>query len=95
VIEIKHLAGVLHYRQRARRISHARASCVQRSKESDMTETQLLTYKAVPGAQPKAAQGEAAKTIELPRPDLRSGMPLMTALTFRASSREFAAPLCR
>jgi nitroreductase len=59
-----------------------------------MTETPLLTYHPIAGAQPRAAQGEAPQEIDLPHPVPDSGLPLITALSFRASTREFAhAPL--
>lgn len=54
-----------------------------------MTTTELLTYEPAPAVLPAPAQGEAPPFIDLPRPDLRSGLPLMTALTFRCSTREF------
>ncbi|HEX7684879.1 MAG TPA: nitroreductase family protein [Trinickia sp.] len=52
-------------------------------------ETPWLTYR--PSQRPRAQSpaGEAPDVIDLPRPDLRSGAPLMTALSFRASTREF------
>jgi hypothetical protein len=43
------------------------------SKGVRLIEMQFLTYNAVTSAQPKAARGEAAKTIEFPGPDVRSG----------------------
>lgn len=55
-----------------------------------MTDTLPLTYEPARDAQPKPGVGEAPPVIELPRPDLRSGLPLMTALSFRASTREFS-----
>ncbi|NYH14121.1 nitroreductase family protein [Paraburkholderia bryophila] len=55
-----------------------------------MTEMQCLTYENLPDAQPGSAEGTAPKTIALPHPDQRSGLPLMTALSFRSSTREFA-----
>jgi Nitroreductase family len=55
-----------------------------------MTETQLLTYEILPDARPESAEGAAPETIALPQPDQRSGLPLMTALSFRSSTREFA-----
>lgn len=50
----------------------------------------LLKYEPVAAALPASAQGEAPPQIDLPRPDLRSGMPLMAALSFRCSTREFS-----
>ncbi|MFM0455281.1 nitroreductase family protein [Paraburkholderia nemoris] len=55
-----------------------------------MTEMQFLTYETLPDARPESTEGTAPKTIALPHPDQRSGLPLMTALSFRASTREFA-----
>ncbi|CAE6762562.1 hypothetical protein R69927_04945 [Paraburkholderia domus] len=55
-----------------------------------MTEMQFLTYETLPDARPGSAEGAAPKTIALPPPDQRSGLPLMTALSFRSSTREFA-----
>lgn len=55
-----------------------------------MSETLRLTYEPAPHARPRVATGEALATIALPPPDLQSGAPLMTALAFRASTREFA-----
>lgn len=50
-----------------------------------MTETLMLTYEALPDAKPAPAQGETPKFIELPKPDPNAGVPLMTALSVRAS----------
>ncbi|SAL61618.1 SagB/ThcOx family dehydrogenase [Caballeronia humi] len=50
----------------------------------------MLTYEALPDAKPAPAQGETPKFIELPKPDPNAGVPLMTALSFRASARTFA-----
>jgi len=59
-----------------------------------MTDTQLLTYEPAPGRAPARARGEAPAIIELPKPDMASGVPLMKALALRASTREFSdAPL--
>jgi hypothetical protein len=55
-----------------------------------MTEMQFLTYEALPEARPESAEGAAPKTIALPQPDQSSGLPLMTALSLRYSTREFA-----
>jgi nitroreductase len=55
-----------------------------------MNETPWLTYMPsheAPATRPGA--GEAPVAIDLPHPDLRSGVPLMTALAFRSSTREF------
>lgn len=56
-----------------------------------MNETPWLTY--IPSHAASAtrpAVGEAPAVIDLPAPDLRSGVPLMTALSFRTSTREFS-----
>lgn len=59
-----------------------------------MTESQLLTYEASPEAAARPARQGAPALIELPRPDLLSGISLLAALSFRCSTREFApAPL--
>lgn len=55
-----------------------------------MTDMQFLTYETLPDARPEPAGGTAPKTIALAHPDQRSGLPLMTALSFRSSTREFA-----
>ncbi|VWC60560.1 nitroreductase family protein [Burkholderia lata] len=56
-----------------------------------MTEQQLLAYSPAAPAHPVAPQGESPAVIDLPRPDLDGGVPLMTALAARMSCREFAA----
>ncbi|MBU6487654.1 MAG: SagB/ThcOx family dehydrogenase [Burkholderiales bacterium] len=59
-----------------------------------MTQMPLLTYQTLPDAAVKPAPEGAPKIIELPRPDLLSGISLLAALSFRASTREFSpAPL--
>ncbi|OUL95627.1 SagB/ThcOx family dehydrogenase [Paraburkholderia hospita] len=59
-----------------------------------MTDKQLLTYEPAPGHAPARVRGEAPAFIELPKPDMSSGAPLMKALALRASAREFSdAPL--
>ncbi|MFM0038524.1 nitroreductase family protein [Paraburkholderia strydomiana] len=59
-----------------------------------MTDTQLLTYEPTPGRGPSRARGASPAFIELPKPDMSSGVPLMKALALRASTREFSeAPL--
>lgn len=55
-----------------------------------MTETQLLTYEPLADARPGSPQGDAPKVIALPYPDQRAGLPLMTALSLRSSTRQFA-----
>jgi nitroreductase len=55
-----------------------------------MNETPWLTYMPAHGTHAHPAIGAAPNAIELPRPDLRSGVPLMTAFSFRASTREFS-----
>ncbi|SEK10874.1 hypothetical protein SAMN05192539_104934 [Paraburkholderia diazotrophica] len=56
-----------------------------------MTDTQLLTYEPAPGRSPARARGEAPDFIELPKPDMSSGAPLMKALALRESRREFSS----
>ncbi|MBR8067051.1 nitroreductase family protein [Burkholderia ambifaria] len=56
-----------------------------------MTEQQLLAYSPVPTAPPGPSQGESPGIVDLPRPMLDNGVPLMAALATRMSSREFAA----
>lgn len=56
-----------------------------------MMEQQLLAYSPVPPALPAPPQGESPAIIDLPRPNLGGGTPLMTALATRMSSREFTA----
>ncbi|NHL69262.1 SagB/ThcOx family dehydrogenase [Burkholderia ambifaria] len=56
-----------------------------------MTEQQLLAYSPVPTAPPVPSQGESPGIVDLPRPMLDNGVPLMAALATRMSSREFAA----
>jgi len=60
-----------------------------------MTDVQLLlSYEPAPQRAPASAQGETPAVIELPRPDMASGLPLMKALALRLSTREFSdAPL--
>ena len=56
-----------------------------------MNETPWLTYMPSHDAlATRPSVGEAPAIIDLPRPDLRSGVPLMTALSFRASTRAFS-----
>jgi len=55
-----------------------------------MTEMQFLTYEPLADVRPQSAEGAAPQVIALPQPDQRSGLPLMTALSFRSSTREFA-----
>jgi nitroreductase len=62
----------------------------QPSLEFEMTGMPLLTYEPVPAALSRPAQRVALRVIELPRPNPSSGVPLMTALSFRASTRDFA-----
>lgn len=56
-----------------------------------MTQTQQVPYAPLSGLAPKPADGGAPDAIDLPRPDLAASLPLMTALSLRASTREFAA----
>lgn len=55
-----------------------------------MSTPQLLKYEPMPMALPASEQGEVPSHLDLPRPNLCSGMPLMTALSFRCSTREFS-----
>jgi nitroreductase len=55
-----------------------------------MTDMQLLTYEASPAARQVVARHHALAVIELPKPDIDSGVSLMTALRTRASIREFS-----
>jgi nitroreductase len=59
--------------------------------ELDMTKIQSLTYQAVSGLAPKPTHGDVLDVIQLPSPPLAAGLPLMAALSLRASTREFAA----
>ena len=52
--------------------------------------TEFLTYAPAPALAPEPTHGETPNVIALPQPDLRSGVPLMAALSLRASCREFA-----
>lgn len=54
-----------------------------------MSTTQLLTYKPAPAALPVPVQGQTPHFIDLPRPDPSSGLPLLTCLSFRCSTRQF------
>ncbi|ACR28893.1 nitroreductase family protein [Burkholderia glumae] len=54
-------------------------------------EPQLLTYAPTPPARPAALQETPAAVIDLPRPCLDGGVPLMAALASRSSCRSFAA----
>jgi nitroreductase len=81
---------------RVRRYLQSDASTCERThrlispKESTMLDTQLLTYEPAPGRAPARARGEAPPVIELPRPDMSTGAPLMKTLALRASTREFS-----
>ena len=55
-----------------------------------MITNEVLTYEPAPRVLPVPVQGETPAVIDLPRPDLCSGMPLMAALSLRCSTREFA-----
>ncbi|APR39284.1 SagB/ThcOx family dehydrogenase [Paraburkholderia sp. SOS3] len=55
-----------------------------------MTDMQLLTYEPSPAARPVVPRSHAPAFIELPEPDLGAGLPLMSALSMRASTREFS-----
>ena len=56
-----------------------------------MTQLQQLTYAALPGLAPKPTHGDVPESVDLPCPDLTASLPLMAALSLRASTREFAA----
>lgn len=59
-----------------------------------MTATQVSTYEPAPARTPAPVRGEVPAFVELPKPDMSSGAPLMKALALRASTREFSdAPL--
>jgi nitroreductase len=62
--------------------------CTPRLMEYVMTE--FLTYAPAPQLALGPTHGESPSVIALPQPDLRSGVPLMAALSLRASCREFA-----
>jgi len=49
-----------------------------------------LALGAMGALRPRPPQGKAGKSIKLPAPDKRGGLPLMRALAKRRSSREFA-----
>ncbi|MGN3965804.1 nitroreductase family protein [Burkholderia gladioli] len=53
-------------------------------------ERQLLTYTPTAPARPAALQETPPAVIDLPRPSLDGGMPLMAALAARSSCRSFA-----
>lgn len=55
-----------------------------------MSNTELLTYEPAPITAAAPVPSESPEVINLPHPDPRSGLPLMSALSFRASTREFA-----
>lgn len=55
-----------------------------------MTEALLLSYESLPEVQPSALRAEAFDTIDLPRPDIEAGAPLMVALSRRESQRTFS-----
>ncbi|MFX1674952.1 nitroreductase family protein [Paraburkholderia sp. A2WS-5] len=55
-----------------------------------MTEFQRIDYQPVPLLPPAAASGEAPAFIDLPRPRLDAGAPLMKALAQRRSTRAYA-----
>jgi nitroreductase len=55
-----------------------------------MFESQPPIDDVVFDAQPAPPNGDVPQTIALPGPDLSSGLPLMAALSFRESTREFS-----
>jgi len=56
-----------------------------------MTQLQSAAYQPLSGLASKPARGDAPAVIELPAPNVAAGLPLMAALSLRASTREFAA----
>lgn len=54
-----------------------------------MSDTSLLTYEPLPLRAARSSTGESPDVLDLPRPDLTSGMLLMAALSLRTSTREF------
>lgn len=55
-----------------------------------MTDFQRIDYEPAPLLPPAPASGEATEFIELPRPRLDAGTPLMSALARRKSTRTYA-----
>lgn len=55
-----------------------------------MTDLKRIDYEPAPPLPPARASGEARNTIDLPRPRLDAGTPLMTALAQRKSTRAYA-----
>ena len=55
-----------------------------------MTDFQRIDYEPAPLLPPAPASGEATEFIELPRPRLDAGTPLMSALALRKSTRTYA-----
>lgn len=61
-----------------------------------MSQMPTLTYQTLPDAAVKPVPEGAPPVIELPPPDLLSGISLLAALSFRSSTREFSpAPLSK
>lgn len=56
-----------------------------------MSDPELLTYQPIAVALPGPAEAGAPAVIDLPPPDLGAGLPLMSALSLRASTREFSS----
>jgi SagB-type dehydrogenase family enzyme len=62
--------------------------------ETTMTDLQRIEYEPSPLLPPAAPSGESEEFISLPRPHLDGGVPLMTALAHRKSTRAYAnAPI--
>jgi nitroreductase len=58
--------------------------------ENAMTNFQRIDYEPLPLLAPGPASGEASTFIDLPRPRLDAGVPLMSALARRRSTRAYA-----
>ncbi|AIO69521.1 nitroreductase family protein [Burkholderia oklahomensis] len=56
-----------------------------------MSDPELLTYQPIAVALPAPAEEAAPAIVDLPQPDLGAGLPLMAALSLRASTREFSS----
>lgn len=55
-----------------------------------MTEMKLLHYQPLDGGAPRASSGRTPPAVALPEPNLRSGIALLAALSFRRSVRQFS-----
>lgn len=58
-----------------------------------MPDIHATEYAATPFSPPNAVGGTPPESIALPRPSIEAGMPLMTALAWRQSTRIFAEKL--